>query len=996
MRVVPLQLTRQPHAVRAASAWLVSGTSSADWLAEVARWPVKQSALRFLILPQSGNHVADAALVLLKEPLPESFHPGRAQPYGLVAGNLYVPCEADVEPALTDREWASLLPGEEMIYVWRAHGDLVGVEPTEVRTIAELLTARASATNGWTEARDLPAFVSRLRSITSSMPIPTLEDVATNWQKEIGPPDVPHNLPPLPGESPLHWTERLAEATSGIRKFLRSFSQRLSQFYQRFRGLLRAVGLGLLALLIVLILRNLGSSTFGSWTDILVFLLIASLVAGLIRAGRSFDPVVEAAPASPRSPSVNGGGIARGMQSFWKWVQGSVSAAMPKGMTLSPFAEADRRQREREVQRLLQMLYQNPEEGLRHAIPFGGEAGRGIAAAGNQLVARDFNFRLGTGGGGGAADYWDISVEQQLRLTASYRILAEREQRAGRHRRAAYIYSQLLDDWRSAATALVAGHHYADAAVIYEKRLNNPAEAARYYELAGQFDKALRLYVDSSNWIAAGDLCTRAERSDEARVHYRTAVGAAVTNGNVPYAAELLEQKLHAVDEALVLLSDAWPMNSRADVCLDAWFDLTARHHRQEIAAGKVAELSRQTTQAEALRLLPRLMRVHQKYPDANVQREASEATLQVVARHLTDATSAATQTLTAFLPALVPNDRLLSRDCQRYVELRRSQIPPTPPVKKVTPLRREHEFSIGDLPFLVPAFASDHGWAILTTTATASQKQLLILTSWSEVTSRCWLEQRSSATSLVGISPRHREIWLRSSLAPLRVRWNSGAEQWNVISPEYLPMNAVQVLPGDAITRVMWFDEMGAVWLSYMALHGSNIRSVRIAEEWLGDPQHVVPLLRGKAALHAFGDHEVMTFLPVGDDQIFAEHFDRNGIRVWTGMLPGEEAVCLSEKDSRHVLLLKKDAVVVIEDVYRADSSQRLLSGWSYPKAALMLNGLFVIVDEARIALFRTGDSTPVMEYQHAAATPVAIARIGINRFSVLRSNGAVEVWTW
>lgn len=1000
MKVVPLQLTPRPHAVRAATAWLVPGAAPADWLAEVVQWPVQQSELRFLMVPNATDHSPDAVLVLLLEPLPESFHVRRALPYGLVGKNLYVPCEAELEPALTDREWSTLLPGDERFYVWGAPGDLVGFEPTDVRNVADLLTAPVVVSGSWTEARDLPAFVTRLRSITSSMPLPTMEDVAAQWQNEVGLPESPSNLPPLPGEAPLHWTERLAKSTGGIRKAWRSMAKGLHAFFQRFRGALNTIAMVLLGLVLVLILRNLGSMTLGGWTEILVFLLIASVIAALLWAGRSLRNGADSGPPShqPASGQAGGGSIARGMQSLWAWFRGSVVAAMPKGMSgmsLSPFAEADRRQREREVQRLLTMLDQNPEEGLRHAIPFGGEAGRGVAPAGNSLIARDLHFSLGWSGGGAAADYWDISVEHQLRLTASYRQLAEREQRAGRHRRAAYIYSQLLDDWRSAATALVAGHHYADAAVIYEKRLHHNAEAARCYELAGQFDKALRLYVDSSNWLAAGDLCTRVERIEEARTHYRTAVGTAYANGNIPYAAELLEQKLHEVDEALQLLSVNWPKGTRADECLDAWFDLTARHHRTDIAAQRVAALSQQTTHADALRLLPRLKRVHQQYPDASVQREASEATLQVVARHLADATPPAAQTLTSYLPALVPNDRLLSRDCQRYVEQCRSQVPPPPVIKKTPSLLLDQQFSIGDVPFLVPVFASDYGWAVLST-ATTSQKQLLILTSWSEVTSRCWLDQKSKSTALVGLSPRHREIWLKASLAPLRVRWNSGTEHWNVISPEYLPENAFHVLPGDAISRVMWFDSMGAIWLSYIALHGSNIRSVRIAEEWLGNPQQAAPLLRGRAAMHAFGDHEVMTFLPVGDDQVFAEHFDRNGIRVWMGMLPGDEVVCLSERDSRRVVLLQKDAVIVLEDVFSPESSQRVLSGWQSPKAVLMMNDLFAVVDELRVALFRIGESHPVIDHQHHATTPVAIARCSANRFSVLRSNGTVEVWHW
>lgn len=999
MRVVPLRLHRRPHALRPATAWLVPGHSPAEWLAEIARWPAKQAALRCLVLPLAQQQ-ADAVLVLLTEPLPETFRPERCQPYGAITPHLLAPVEGLVEPTLTTEEWPTLLPGEETIYVWRAAGDLVGFEPGDVLTISELLTANIEPTQRWTEARDVPGYVSRLRSITSSMPIPSLEDVAATWRNDIGPNSAPSQIQPSPDEPPLHWTERLANSTAGLRRGWRHSATAISQFYQRFRGLVRAIALVVIVLIASVAIRNLGNPSFGSWPEFLVVMAITALALALLRWSQNYGGTGQTQePAA--SYSGNNGAFSEGISLFWTWFSRGLQSITPRGMTFSPFEEANRRQREREIRRLLHMLDQNPEEGLRYAIPFGGEAGRGLASPGNQLVARDPVFRLGAGGSV-AADYWDISAEHQLRLTASYRSLAEREQRAGRHRRAAYICSQLLNDWRSAATALVAGHHYADAAVIYEKRLQNVAEAARYYELAGQFDKALQLYIDGGHWIAAGDLCTRAERLDDAHLYYRSAVNAALSARNVPHAAELLEQKLDAVDEALVLLEEAWANDSRADACLDAWFDLTARHHRTDTALTRIETLSQNTTPTTALRLLPRWLRVHQRYPNAAVQQQAAEFTLRVVAEHLRNASPSVAQELTSFLPALVPNDRLLSRDCQRYVETSRSLAPkkPAPLPQPKVELRLTHQFTLPENRIAVPAVTTVHGWVVLME-PTFTKPQELILTSWEAIAGVVPLQVRTVPPRLLAVDASDRHIWLKSSAPPTRVAWRSDLENWQIVSPEFLPNHTVVAIPGSSVTRALWFDEFFAAWLSFFTANGESVRSFRIAEEWLGDPKQVVPLLHGKAALQSLGDNETMTFLPVGDGQIFGEHFSSEGIRQWAGMLPGNEIVCHhnnihSASNSRTVLLLQNEAVVVVDDVCRAEASQRVLPGWHNAKATFLLGDLFVVVDDRRIALFRLSENVAIAMSAHTASSPLAISPCGVAKCSVLRSDGTIETWSW
>jgi len=126
------------------------------------------------------------------------------------------------------------------------------------------------------------------------------------------------------------------------------------------------------------------------------------------------------------------------------------------------------------LNRLLNLLDRDPKAVLRKAIPFGGEEDhRGIGRRGSNLVDRDIDFRLGESGGR-PGDYWDIPWDIQQQLLVKYRDLANRKFKLGRHRRAAYIFGNLLGDYYSAAQVLEEGAHYLEAASLHRDHLSQP------------------------------------------------------------------------------------------------------------------------------------------------------------------------------------------------------------------------------------------------------------------------------------------------------------------------------------------------------------------------------------------------------------------------------------------------------------------------------------------------------------------------------------------
>src|SRR5262249_7355988 len=117
--------------------------------------------------------------------------------------------------------------------------------------------------------------------------------------------------------------------------------------------------------------------------------------------------------------------------------------------------------RERELARLMRMLEDRPDEGLRFALALaGGGSARRLAPAGARLSPRRADFNMSSLYSSAPADPWNVSDQMRRRLEVKYRELATRELGLGRYRRAAYIFAELLGDLHSAANALQTGRFF--------------------------------------------------------------------------------------------------------------------------------------------------------------------------------------------------------------------------------------------------------------------------------------------------------------------------------------------------------------------------------------------------------------------------------------------------------------------------------------------------------------------------------------------------------
>ena len=409
-------------------------------------------------------------------------------------------------------------------------------------------------------------------------------------------------------------------------------------------------------------------------------------------------------PPRPREPSASAGG--KMGRALTKWGAEAVAKALSKlpsksgsrtwvdnvldwaAAKLTSVSQEVEELRNRELLRLMHLLESDPDRGLRHALPLGGDPARGRTAPGAQLGPRDVNFNLRNLGGGRPADPWNMSWEMRQKLTARYRELALHEQQLGRFRRAAYIHAQLLGDLGAAAAVLREGRLFAEAAVLYRDHLRQPGAAAECFTEAALFAEAIAIYEKAGSWLELGDLHRRLGDEEAAAAAYWRVIEAKLAAFDFIAAAGLLEDRLQAPDEALALLGRGWPGAAQGAQCLAAEFALLARLGRYEVAAARLGGLRAERTPEGKIIALGEVLGVlRTTYPDHAVRAQAADLARVKVGARLADGGLPEIRTGVQIIARLAPEDRLLARDASRFLAARTAALgpraQPAPPPRK-------------------------------------------------------------------------------------------------------------------------------------------------------------------------------------------------------------------------------------------------------------------------------------------------------------------------
>ncbi len=326
----------------------------------------------------------------------------------------------------------------------------------------------------------------------------------------------------------------------------------------------------------------------------------------------------------------------------------------------------------REIARLLDLLKNDPEKGLKFALPLGdhGPQGRGSAAGSGGLGMRKVNFNLSSlFNSGGAIASWMLDPVDYAQLTGAYRSAANREIQLGRFRRAAYIFANLLGDFSSAANALQQGRLFREAAVIYEKKLKDHHATALCFREGGLTEDAIRLYEEIEDFEALGELYAELNRLEQSQTAFENALDRYLETGHPKDAARLARQKFNDDQRALTIYRDAWPSSGEATVCLREEFKLLAELDRHAEAYRRIVNLrDGQLSSSKSAVLCEQLISLSRSYPAQEVTAIAADATRVLVARHLSGERSYSVDLLKK-LPKVEPNDLLLLRDARRYSE---------------------------------------------------------------------------------------------------------------------------------------------------------------------------------------------------------------------------------------------------------------------------------------------------------------------------------------
>ena len=362
---------------------------------------------------------------------------------------------------------------------------------------------------------------------------------------------------------------------------------------------------------------------------------------------------------------------------------------------------ADQRQQEvdrtltadqnREVERLMKMMEDNPDEGLKYAPPLANDiAHRGEAPAGGALGPRDTNFNLGRLSSSGPAQSWSVSNANYHRLRAQYREAANRELALRRFRRAAYIFAELLGEYRAAAGALMSGGHYRDAAALYTQKLNSKREAATCLEQGGLLSEAIELLIETEQFEKAGDLYTKLDQPEAAREQYLAAVKHLNTDSETTplTIAKLQLNKLKDREGALATLSDAWPDGAGAKQSILMWFRLASDdlgHLRGDVLQQieRVADVGPEHALLAAEVLSERALE-RDELTDRNYQ-----ALQRVIASNLLEQNPALRPRMLRLLEAATPGDRLLRRDTRSYLQRIAKQSKSSSPRKLLSLVKR-------------------------------------------------------------------------------------------------------------------------------------------------------------------------------------------------------------------------------------------------------------------------------------------------------------------
>ncbi|MDR6560785.1 hypothetical protein J2Y60_000854 [Arcicella sp. BE140] len=227
------------------------------------------------------------------------------------------------------------------------------------------------------------------------------------------------------------------------------------------------------------------------------------------------------------------------------------------------------------LDKLLEMLKNNPEEALKYAIPLDDGTSRGDDAISAANFSKQWSSLLLNGnqesnikGGGVLFNNDHYEKLQREYFETAQRLIAKKE-----YHKAAFIFIKLLKNNYQAAKTLEDGGLYQEAAAIYLKYVKNKNQAAICYEKGNMIHEAIALYKELNLNEKAGDLYISINRQKEAFMLYQKVVDEYSNNYQYIKASLIYKNKMFDVESSQALLFRGWINNRDAFNCLNNYLN---------------------------------------------------------------------------------------------------------------------------------------------------------------------------------------------------------------------------------------------------------------------------------------------------------------------------------------------------------------------------------------------------------------------------------------
>lgn len=497
---------------RAANAVYIRGGSPSIWLSEIAQLGVALERLDCYAVPESIRSISAAGLLVTIRGDVTAI-PDHLPAYSLMGGQLYLPQQSVLYPAVTEEELRQILLWE--VQFFHPTIGLVGFEKGDRLDLLSLIDYPEPKTLGWNLARPGQAPMPALERIS----VEALdEDVMSLFEKDID-------------RKPLSEIPKSPKDTSGtfdkIKKDVAYHSLKAAMDLKNALSKWLSDG---------------NTSSRSGSAPVTPADGIFGMIAGFF--GLLFLPLVTVIDKAE------------------KWAAKNL--------------EELERERNEELNRLMNMMEEDPFEALKYAIPLSSiHEPRGQGEQGSKLMPRNTNFDLRSLGGGKSADVWDIG-DHYYKLRTQYLNAAAKEIERKNFKRAAYIYAHLLADFNLAANVLVQGQMYREAAALYKDHLKNIPAAAECLEKGGLLNDAIDLYLELGKEEKAADLYMQLDQPEAAGKYYLKAADKYIDAKDYLEAARIYEDKMDMTVKASAALLSGWAKNAQPEVCLKKYFELVA------------------------------------------------------------------------------------------------------------------------------------------------------------------------------------------------------------------------------------------------------------------------------------------------------------------------------------------------------------------------------------------------------------------------------------